>query len=195
MYLFPYVLAAALIFSFILNSNRKKNSASVDSFWEREQRANNAPAKDITNLDYITISLEALPFLSNPSKSIAECENTIKMLAKRKIINLSGISNTDLKMMYGVKNFTELSQCDENFLRMQQTFVKWGRELMDAGYKKEAVTVLEYALSTGCDAKNIFIYLKQLYTELSPEKLDNLILSASLIKSPSKDSIIKELQK
>lgn len=194
MYLFPFVFFIALLFSIIVKGSKKSSDNDIEAFWQREYEANNAPAKDISNLDYITISLEALPFLENPPENIARYEKNIRTLAGCKIVNLNGISNTELKLRYGVTNLTKLAQYDENYSSMQRAFTAWGRELYRSGYPNEAVTVLEYALDLGCDAKNIFLTLKELYKELYPERMPQLILRASVIKSSLKDSILAELQ-
>ena len=193
MYLFHFVFFVALLFSVVVKSSKGSAESSLDSFWEKEHLSNNTPAKDIANLDYITISINVLPFLENPTETIAECEKTIRILAERKILNLNGISNTDLKIQYGVTNLSRLSQYDENFSIMQATFVKWGSALYEQGYIEESTQVLEYALELGCDAKKIFLTLKEIYTVSCPEKLEQLKLRASVSSTPLKDSILKEL--
>lgn len=193
MYLFPFVFLAAILFSTMLKSSQKKDASSLDAFWEREAQANSAPQKDINNLDYITISTNALPFLSNPSKIIAECEKTIKILSQRRIINLNGITNTELKLQYGVTNFPRLSEYDENYNVMQRTFAKWGRELKNEGYKNEAVEVLEYALELGCDAKSIYTTLRDLYHELGINRIEMLKSQVAAGSSPTKALILREL--
>jgi hypothetical protein len=166
MYLFPFVFFAAILFSAMIKKRPDSFQSSIDTLRERELKANSTPAKDISHLDYITISLNALPFLLNPPEDIAECEKTIRTLSECPILNLTGITNTDLKLQYGVANLSRLAQYDENFASMQRTFSKWGTRLREHGYKKEAVTVLEYALSLGCDARSISNTLKELYAEL-----------------------------
>lgn len=193
MYLFPFIFFLALLFSIVVKSSKGSVESSLDSFWEKEQKANNTPAKDITNLDYITISLNVLPFLDNPSETVAECEKTIRLLAEKPILNLNGISNTDLKLQYGVTNLSRLSQYDENYSAMQRTFAKWGRALYEAGYLNEAVTVLEYALDLGCDAKNIFLTLKEIYIVTDPDKIQQLKLRASVSNTPLRNHILEEL--
>lgn len=194
MYLFPFVFLVAMVFSIFIKNTKNSASAGINALWEREYAANSTPTKDITNLDYITISLNALPFLSNPSETIAECEKSIRALADCRILNLNGISNTDLKLQYGVANLSRLAQYDENYSSMQRTFSKWGKALADEGYKEEAVTVLEYALELGCDAKIIFLTLKKLYSDLNLDRTEQLILRVSLSQTPLKDSILAELK-
>lgn len=194
MYIFPFVLFVALALSIIIKGPKGSSSAGMDAFWEREHAANSTPAKDISSLDYITISLNALPFLENPPKTIADCEKTIRTLSECRILNLNGISNTDLKLQYGVTNLPHLAQYDENYSSMQRTFAKWGSELAANGYKEEAVTVLEYALELGCDAKSIFLTLKELYKDLGLDRMEQLILHASLSQTPLKDAILAELR-
>lgn len=195
MYLFPFVFFLAMLFSIMVKGAKNSASSSLDSFWEKEHTANNTPAKDISNLNYITISLNVLPFLENPTQTIAECEKTIRTLAESRILNLNGISNTDLKLQYGVSNLSRLAQYDENYSIMQRTFTKWGKALAESGYTPEAITVLEYALELGCDAQNIFFTLKELYATENPDKIEQLKLKVSVSSTPLKDRILSELNR
>lgn len=194
MYLFPFVFFVAILFSIILKNRQHDDANSVQAFWERESKANMTPAKDISTLNYITISQDALPFLSNPTQSIAECQKTILSLSKCKILNLNGISNTDLKLRYGASNLTRLAQYDENFSSMQRTFAKWGRALKNEGYTLEAATVLEYALELGCDVRSIYADIIELYAVLEPDRLNALKERVKASNTPSKDRILSQLE-
>lgn len=193
MFLFPFVFLAAILFTTMLKSSQKKDASSLDAFWEREVQANSAPQKDIDNLNYITISLNALPFLSNPSKNIEEYEKAIKTLSERRILNLNGITNTELKLQYGITNLPRLSEYDENYNVMQRILSKWGVELKNEGYKDEAVKVLEYALELGCDAKIIYMTLRDLYHELGINRIEMLKSQVSAGSALTKEFILREL--
>ena len=122
----------------------------------------------------------------------------LRQLATEKILNLTGISNTDLKLQYGVANLEALTAYDENFTKLVKALASYGHELIDAGQPDEARVVLEYAVSIHADAKAIYTMLANLYLSLGEaERIAGLIASADALNSISKSGIIdalKELQ-
>ena len=84
-----------------------------EQFWDRERKANSTRRKPLTDLDFISIPYDSLPFtgeVGNPV--IMESEAFLLGLKDAKIVNLNGISNTDLKLRYGVANLTDLTEYD-----------------------------------------------------------------------------------
>ncbi len=190
---FPFFL----IFSFIIYSLIKKSTTIEDqqaAFLEKERKANETRRQNIDNMDYITIPLEKLPFLSNPSQIIAGYEKKIRSLAEKRILNLGGISNTDLKMQYGAANLPQLSEYDENYLLLVTTCGKWSEALIREGHKDEAITLLEAAVEMGCDSSSIYLNLNTLYKEKGIDKTDYLVEKISETQSQMKDSIIRKLK-
>lgn len=153
--IFPYFLLICVLFSTAIKRSDKKLKENTGNFWQREHDANFTRKKNIDNLDYITLSIEKLPFLENPCEKIADCEKKIKELSTKRIIDLSSFTNTDLKLQYGAANLTALSEYDENFFILTKTFESWGQALVEEGFTSEAKTVLEYGLSLGCETKLI----------------------------------------
>ena len=45
----------------------------------------------------------------------------IEALKEKKILNLSGFTNTDLKLEYGVGNLTELTDYDNNYVTLSRS--------------------------------------------------------------------------
>ena len=88
--------------------SRKSDSAKA-SFWAREARANTVRRKDISNLNYINIPDSVIPSDISDDE-INEYRTTLLNLQARKILNLSGLTNTDLKEKYGVANLSALSE-------------------------------------------------------------------------------------
>ena len=114
--MFPF-LTIFLVFIAILTYYLKKNDSAQakieEDFWNKERKANAVRKQDISKLDYITIPLEKIPQpLQTP------CEEALFTLAKKPMLNLTGISNTDLKLQYGTANLTILSEYDNNFSEM-----------------------------------------------------------------------------
>ena len=71
------------------------------AFWDREQRANFTRKKPLDNLNYITIPDNILHMA--PASMTAEIQNCLKDLgdlSSGKIVNLTGFTNTDLKLEY-----------------------------------------------------------------------------------------------
>ena len=61
------------------------------------------------SLRYIKIPLETFPtHLLNDDAAVMECIETIESLTSMKIVNLTGWSNTDLKLEYGTANINDL---------------------------------------------------------------------------------------
>ena len=101
-------LAVFIIFVLILNFAIHKNNHSQENvqeqFWENERQANFTRRKDIHNLNYLTIPIEKIP-----QNLHTDAEKTLVRLSSDKMLNLSGITNTELKLEYGAANLDELS--------------------------------------------------------------------------------------
>jgi hypothetical protein len=193
-FMIPIFTIAMIVFIIVLKLNISKNDhAKQDSeanFWERERQANFTRKQDISKLDYITIPLDKFPLNLG-----TESENILKKLSGEKILNLTGISNTDLKLKYGVANLEPLTEYDENFTRLVQALATYGKELADAGQTADAQTVLEYAVSIHADSRQIYTQLAGLYREQKqPEKITGLIASAEELNSISKTGILTALR-
>lgn len=171
---------------------RQKHS---DDFWERERTADNTRRKDISNLDYITIPIQQLPFDDNATGRILTCQNTIRELQDAAILNLTGTSNTDLKLEYGAANLPVLIDADANFTKLVSNLARWGQELYEQGNLEAARAVLEYGISIHTDVSSNYITLGKMYlAENQTDAIYDLIEQAYDCKSIMKDSIIKQLR-
>lgn len=172
----PIFLAFTLLFAVYLHYQIRKTDrlkAENENIVEKESKANFTRKADISSLDYIKIPLETLPFHktydvtkdtnTTLQDEILACSKAIISMKDLKIINLTGISNTDLKLKYGVANLPFLMQYDENFSKLARTLSKWGRLLYEAKEYADAKLVLEFAVSLKCDIEDIFIILGKIY--------------------------------
>ena len=102
-----------IIFLIILNVTIRKNDSRQtkreEDFWGQERAANFARRKDISNLEYLTIPAEKIPHNLH-----TEAEEILVNLSNCKMLNLAGITNTELKLTYGAANLEELSEYDDN---------------------------------------------------------------------------------
>ncbi len=145
----PVFLAITLILVFLVNYSSSKynrnRKAQLDAFWARELKANTTRKKDISNIDFITIP----DFLSSPTGSVSEeiqdIEKRIGDLKEKKIANLSGKTNTDLKLEYGTANFQTLAEWDSNYIKLVQLMQKYIAALRKEGYDEKADLILDFA--------------------------------------------------
>ena len=129
------------------------------------------------------------------SEELAETERTICALSGTKILNLTGISNTELRLAYGTANLDPLTVYDQNFTILIRSLQKWGTLLVSAGRTKDAVTVLSYAVSIGSDIAGTYTLLAGLYKENGElQKIYELMESAEQLSTLMKPSILRDLE-
>ncbi|MBP5383512.1 MAG: hypothetical protein J6Y57_00890 [Lachnospiraceae bacterium] len=190
------VVLSALSWLYMKRSGRKMKDAE-DQFWEREREANSTRRKPLTDLDYITIPYESLPItgeIGNPV--IMECEEFLLRLKDAKIVNLNGISNTDLKLRYGVANLNDLSEYDQNYTELIRALADWGEELQKTGKTDDAVKVLEFGISCHTDIRKNYVILADIYAERKDyDEIERLIGEAEQLTSLTKNGILNELKK
>ena len=196
---FPALFAIFVTFLIWLSYELRKagktdNNASA-SFWQREAEADNVRKQSLDDLDYITIPVDSLPFFYGIDEKLDEAQKTIESLASCTIVNLSGYTNTELKLMYGPANLPALTEYDQHFTQLVRALYTWGERLSAVGHDREAVQVLEYAVSIRSDVTAGYVLLGKLYRKLgTPYKIDALIESASSLNTLLKDSLITQLK-
>lgn len=173
----------------------KKQDGKKDAlFWKREKEGNLTPRKDISNLDYLTITLDHLPVKDYEDPTANQYRDTIMALSNEKILNLSGLSNTDLKLQYGVANLNPLTEYDNNYIKLISTLHKWGQHLHKIGDIQGAISVLEYAVFCKTDALITYKLLAQIYNKQNDtDKIDSLIKVISDSNMSRKDELIKAI--
>ena len=195
---FPF-LVIFLIFLLISNLLRTKalheEKEQEVSFWERESLANQTRRKDISNLDYVTIPLNELPFGVCKLPECQEIEEKLTSLSQDKILKLSNLSNTDIKLEYGAANLPSLSKYDANFTELSNLIFRYGELLNENGFTKEAIRVLEYGVSIEIDMSKLFLLLAKLYcTTVQTEKLNALMEQTSCLSPLLQDSTKQQLK-
>lgn len=165
-------------------------------FWDREKRANSVRKKSLDGLDYIKIPLDKLPMNVLPDNEKArEYEELITYLSTQPVVNLTGFTNTDLKLEYGTANITPLSQYDQNYTTLVRTLQQWAELLLKADLTAEAETVLAYAVSIGTDVSHTYYALAEIYADRAEyERIAELIRRAETLRSALSKSIVRTLQ-
>ena len=189
-------LALACIVSIFAKKSKNAQENAEQTFWNKEHKSNFVRKKSLDGLDYITIP-EAILSIQPlyPTPQILSYLEDLKALPALKIVNLTGISNTDLKLTYGTANITLLSEYDAHYTQMVTILHKLAEKLADSDDNENAIRVLEYAISTGSDVSKSYYLLSELYTQVgTPEKIRSLIPLAEGLQSIMKNAILQHLQ-
>ncbi len=185
-----------LVLQFAIRKARHKNDNADKKFWARENEANNVRRKPLDDIEYINIDLTKLPTdVLSDNETVADCIKSLKELSEEKIINLTGYTNTDLKLKYGVANLTFLSACDNRYTCLIQTLQKWAELLWEKGLTEPAVSIMEYEVSIGSDAHSVYRRLASYYNKHGqPEKISDLIAKVESMNLMTTKSLIADLK-
>lgn len=194
----PVILICVIVFvlwlHYEISKSSKKDKNASDAFWKKESEANNTRKTDLSTLTYIKVPVDKLPFNDNVNEDIKSMQDTVKNLSTEKIVNLTGLSNTDLKIKYGAPNLTILSDYDQNYTVLVRTLNSWAAALYEQGNLNDALTVLEYAVDCQSDIKKTYVLLGNIYkSKGESNKVKELIDVAKKLNSLTKNGIIHEL--
>lgn len=191
--LFPVIIFIWLRYE--ISKSSRKTEENSSSFWKREQESNFVRKKDISNLNYLSIPVKTLPFhTDNTDEALKELEEQIHILSQSPILNLSHMSNTDIKLKYGTANLELLSSYDQNYLLLIRTLYEWANLLYEKNLIKDAQTVLEFGIECNSDITGNYTLLANIYKEQNDYiSIKNLIKNAEQLNSLMKNVIIKKL--
>lgn len=195
-----FIISSFLICSLAVYVGLKRTKSIEDKsnveFWEREKKANSTRKQPLTDLEYITIPDELLQMRP---KHITDEINSYLLdlndLSSYKIVNLTGLSNTDLKLKYGTANITILSEYDFHYTNLVTLLQKLAECLHENNEDLLAIQTLEFAISTNTDISKSYYLLAELYNNVgTPEKISQLIEHAECIHSLLKNTIVQNLK-
>ena len=203
--IFTTIVISFLLIMIYMKITTNRLSTGDEELLEQERRSNSVRKKSLDELDYITIPYEALPFSHTESgkpegntdndPALSKDEADILALKDKKIVNFTGISNTDLKLTYGAPNLPILTEYDQNFTELVRALDSWGTHLNEQGRQSDARKVFEFAVECRSDLKSTYIGLADMYAEsFEFDKLDHLIEIAEGLNSLMKGPIVRALK-
>lgn len=177
------------------SKNNRVNNHQSDTFWNKELSSHTTRKKDISSLNLITVPMECLPFEKSSDPELSFIQEEIKKLGEQPIINLTGITNTDLRLNYGAPNFDMLSNADNNYIKLVRSLYKWGQLLYNTGQKEKSVIVLQFGIECSTEISANYTLLASIYAEQNQSKeIEKLIEKAQQLNTMTKASLIAELQ-
>lgn len=190
-YIFPFLFLSVLGILAFRTFMKKASTGfeeAIEEFKEKEQKANYT-IKNIKDLEfkYMYPNKEIFPF-----KEYDETNEAFKIvikkqnLAKRKLdfemIKLPlGLTNTELKSMYGINNFEKIIFLEEQYNGFIRAIFEWANALYDIGEENDCKIILEEAVRLEGDISQIYALLSEIYFK-NNEK-DNLIKLRELVIS------------
>ena len=195
-----FIIALLLgILTHLRNKSTKSFEKSKEDFWERERNANAVRKKDISNLPYVEIPENIISIAQEYDDSdnlmVSSFAADLSSLKDKKILNLNGKSNTDIKLEYGTANITVLSDADNNYTELISILSRLGASLFENGQLDKAREVLEYSINIESDVLRSYQMMTEIYRQtLSGENaltaIDTLKEKAEKLDSIRKDSIL-----
>ncbi len=195
--IFGLILIFVIWFTYERHKHSKDAEQATEDFWKRDAEANSVRKANLDTIDYLTIPVEALPFGAVHDDTVKEYENTLLELSQKRILNLTGMTSTDIKMVYGVGNLNIVTEYDNNFTLMVQTIYNLGNRLAELEYTTEAIAFLEFGIDSLTDISGNYKLLCQLYSKIGlsdsalKDKLSHLEETAAKLDSLSKNTILK----
>ncbi|MBO7095936.1 MAG: hypothetical protein J6V94_03145 [Lachnospiraceae bacterium] len=193
---FASFIILILVIRHAIRRNRRIGEEAESSFWKREHDANEVRRKPLDDLIYVTPDTSSFPMdVLADDPEIADCRRLVEELKEQKIVNLTGQTNMDLKLRYGVANLPLLTEYDDRYTLLVQTLQKWADRLWETGHTKEAVPILEEQVRIHADISSVYRKLASYYRENGrSEKIDELKKTAETLNSASKASILRYLE-
>ena len=200
---FPMFFLLALVFTAWLAFERIKSSKQDDervrAFWEREREADSTRKKNLDTISYIKvpnwITLDSLSSsLPTDDEELNRCNDILNSLMSQRILNLTGMTTTDIKLEYGPANINKVDEYDQNFTLFAQTIYAYGERLHTLGFDHEAMRVLRFGIDSLSDISGNYKLLATLYIKYGlQDKIPELKEAAANLNSLLKNSIIKYL--
>lgn len=205
--IFTTIVISFLLIMAYMKITTNRFSTGDEERLEQERKSNSVRKKSLDDLNYISIPYDMLPFTlkDNNEASVTDSDENDPVLSKdesdilalrdKKIVNFTGISNTDLKFTYGAPNLPLLTEYDQNFTELVRALDSWGTHLIEHGRSSDARKVLEFAVECHTDLKSSYVQLADMYAEnFEFDRLDHLIEVANELNSLMKGPIIRALK-
>ncbi len=197
-FMFPF-LTAFMIFIVVIallraRTTRREKERS-DAFWARENEANSARKVDLSTITYFSYDPSQIPEPPEKNEELLSLREAITAAAKKQMLNLNGISNTDLKLTYGPQNLDELTIYGDNYSALENAIFHYGTALHEEGYLAEAIRVLEKGIALPTDLTQNYLKLADYYEEAgTPGKLPDLAaLAEKNLVGFGRDAVLSRL--
>ena len=188
-----------MIFILVLAALRHRATTQQEertqAFWRRENEANNTRKVDLSTVETYSFDLSTVPAWGEDDPEIAEALAKLREAAALPMMNLNGLTNTDLKLQYGPQNLDQLTVYGDNYSELETSLLAYGKLLYQKGHTEEGKKVLERGISLPTDLIENYELLAAWYrADGTPEKIAGLRSMAEQNLAPySKAAVLRRL--
>ena len=197
----PVVIIIFVIFiawtQYEMKKSGKEAKKAEEAFWAREEQANFAPKQDISDLPLLRFEESVIPLPPDgtftPEDDITTYIKELQALLREPMIDLSEYTNTDLKLAYGVANFTTLSGYDDNYNSFLLLLTNLAR-----GYERREMYELAaqtYRSALSCGSLKLTDLAKVYIAMDEPGKVSELIEDVESSENPHSGGIVDALKR
>lgn len=177
---FGLIMIFVIWLCYEIRKSKRSEAKRSEDFWARELEATSVRRKSTDDVKFFYFDETILPSDCGDEESeLSSVCASLRGYSGKKLANLSEYSNTDLKMMYGVANFNDLSEADTAFTQISPQLGRLASLLYEEGRHAEAEDVASYAEKLGIHTSLIMCTLAKIYSDLGDkEKLGQLLETA-----------------
>lgn len=198
-----FILFLTFLFLWLYHSrkNQKSYLAQKEAFWNKEQEALNTRKKEIPDeLIYRPdISTLSFPALDLSEALLVKYQKLIKQItasAELPMMNLRNMSNTDIRLQFGVANQAFITQAEENYDAFLNFLFDYALLMKDNHCIQEAIFALEEIIRLDSDTSKYYILLADLYAETSNQTgLQRLRHAAEKCNPIGQSKVLQHLDK
>jgi len=148
----------------VLIARGKPKQTQTDTLMEEERLANRARKREIGADVLVTPDLNKLPFGKHTGHTaVTAAADAARAAAAQPMARFDGMSNNDLKLMYGVSNLDTIIGMEESCRRFITAMIRWAEELVAIGDRQSAEAVLNETVRLRSDFAAGYILLTDIY--------------------------------
>jgi len=178
---FILIVGTTLAIQIMMRKNKVDFKKDIEDIAERERKANLSRKKEIDKALYITPNPSVLPIKtydeSKENKKIKKAQEIAVRKAHLTMIRFDEpISNTDLKLKYGLANLEIITMYEEHYNSYMQALTLWAELLIEKNNLIDAEKVLCEAINLKSDLSKTYMLLIDVYKKTNnSKKLQNII--------------------
>ena len=169
---------------------------ATDEFWQREVEANHTRNQDISDIELVSVSETDIPTYSGEDDNIIASLKQVMSILPLPMADLSELSNTDLKLRYGVGNFATVTSYDTNYINFVCALSILAKHFSNNLLWKEAQQTYDLMFRLGTYTPEACTGYGNACLSLDePEKVTALINSIHEKDLPRQERLIEALRK
>lgn len=175
-YSLPVVLVGVGVLHFFL-ARSKKFAFKMDDFLENERQVNMSRKKDISPEFFYKPDISRLPLCGEGgNEKSARLQALVEKKAALTMIRLTEpMTNTDIKMRFGLSNLENVTNYEENYNGYVRALIDWAEALVQEGKKTEAETILLETVALQSEFSKGYYLLVDLYdSDKRHDEISNL---------------------